>query len=165
MVLNTCFSVVRSASTSGVVLNTCFSVVRSASTSGVVLNTCFSVVRSASTSGVVLNTCFSVVRSASTSGVVLNTCFSVVRSASTSGVVLNTCGWVRGGGYQALLHAAGAFEGTPLPQPLYLDRPSMRRNSPRVSSQHTNSPSAIHPGTNNAFICIALYSYILLCLW
>ena len=25
-------------------------------------------------------------------------------------MVINTCGWVRGGGYQSLVHAAGAFE-------------------------------------------------------
>ena len=32
------------------------------------------------------------------------------RKTNVSGVVINTCGWVRGGGYQSLVHAAGAFE-------------------------------------------------------
>ena len=27
--------------------------------------------------------------------------------------MINSCGWVDGGGYKALLHAARAFEGTP----------------------------------------------------
>jgi len=30
--------------------------------------------------------------------------------ANISGVIINTCGWVKEGGYQALVHAAGAFE-------------------------------------------------------
>lgn len=30
--------------------------------------------------------------------------------ARTSGVIINTCGWVKGGGYKQLLHAATAFE-------------------------------------------------------
>lgn len=30
--------------------------------------------------------------------------------ANSSGTIINTCGWVRGGGYQSLVHAAGAFE-------------------------------------------------------
>ena len=29
--------------------------------------------------------------------------------------MINTCGWVDGGGYKALLHAANAFEGTYIP--------------------------------------------------
>jgi len=32
------------------------------------------------------------------------------KKVNTGGVIINTCGWVRGGGYQALKHAAGAFE-------------------------------------------------------
>jgi hypothetical protein len=32
-------------------------------------------------------------------------------SANISGAIINTCGWVRGGGYQAIIHAATAFEG------------------------------------------------------
>lgn len=32
-------------------------------------------------------------------------------SANIGGVVINTCGWVRQGGYQAIVHTAGAFEG------------------------------------------------------
>ena len=32
-------------------------------------------------------------------------------AARTGGCVINTCGWVDGGGYKALLHAAKAFEG------------------------------------------------------
>ncbi|ELU18019.1 hypothetical protein CAPTEDRAFT_222774 [Capitella teleta] len=30
--------------------------------------------------------------------------------ANISGAIINTCGWVRGGGYQAIVHAATAFE-------------------------------------------------------
>lgn len=30
--------------------------------------------------------------------------------ANTSGVIVNTCGWVRGGGYQTIIHAAESFE-------------------------------------------------------
>ena len=32
-------------------------------------------------------------------------------AANVSGVVINSCGWVRGGGYQSLIHVSGAFEG------------------------------------------------------
>ena len=32
-------------------------------------------------------------------------------AAKVSGCIINTCGWVDGLGYQALLHAAKAFEG------------------------------------------------------
>ncbi|XP_056387452.1 polyribonucleotide 5'-hydroxyl-kinase Clp1 isoform X3 [Hyla sarda] len=32
------------------------------------------------------------------------------RRASVSGCLINTCGWVKGSGYQALIHAASAFE-------------------------------------------------------
>lgn len=32
------------------------------------------------------------------------------RRAAVGGCVINTCGWVRGSGYQALVHAASAFE-------------------------------------------------------
>ncbi|KAG8546654.1 hypothetical protein GDO81_030109 [Engystomops pustulosus] len=32
------------------------------------------------------------------------------RRASISGSLINTCGWVKGSGYQALIHAASAFE-------------------------------------------------------
>ena len=31
--------------------------------------------------------------------------------ANIGGLIINTCGWVRGAGYQLLVHAAGAFEG------------------------------------------------------
>ena len=31
--------------------------------------------------------------------------------AKTGGCIINTCGWVDGGGYKILLHAAHAFEG------------------------------------------------------
>ena len=31
--------------------------------------------------------------------------------AKTGGCVINTCGWVDGGGYKVLLHAAKSFEG------------------------------------------------------
>ncbi|XP_032823441.1 polyribonucleotide 5'-hydroxyl-kinase Clp1 isoform X1 [Petromyzon marinus] len=34
----------------------------------------------------------------------------VNRRAAISGCVINTCGWVKGAGYQALIHAATAFE-------------------------------------------------------
>ncbi|XP_009879366.1 PREDICTED: polyribonucleotide 5'-hydroxyl-kinase Clp1, partial [Charadrius vociferus] len=34
----------------------------------------------------------------------------VTRRASVSGCLINTCGWVKGSGYQALVHAASAFE-------------------------------------------------------
>ncbi|XP_074653182.1 polyribonucleotide 5'-hydroxyl-kinase Clp1-like [Tubulanus polymorphus] len=34
----------------------------------------------------------------------------VSKKANASGIIINTCGWVRGGGYQCLIHAAGAFE-------------------------------------------------------
>lgn len=32
------------------------------------------------------------------------------RRAAVSGCIINTCGWVKGGGYQAIIHAASAFE-------------------------------------------------------
>jgi len=32
-------------------------------------------------------------------------------AANVSGIVINTCGWLRGGIYQSIVHAAGAFEG------------------------------------------------------
>ncbi|XP_064647786.1 polyribonucleotide 5'-hydroxyl-kinase Clp1-like [Lineus longissimus] len=32
------------------------------------------------------------------------------KKANTSGIIINTCGWVRSGGYQCIIHAAGAFE-------------------------------------------------------
>jgi polynucleotide 5'-kinase involved in rRNA processing len=36
---------------------------------------------------------------------ILNFCLDAV-----SGVIINTCGWVKGQGYQMLIHAAKAFE-------------------------------------------------------
>ncbi|NWJ00280.1 CLP1 kinase, partial [Crypturellus undulatus] len=41
---------------------------------------------------------------------VFNQRCEVNRRASVSGCVINTCGWVKGSGYQALVHAASAFE-------------------------------------------------------
>ncbi|XP_006875816.1 PREDICTED: polyribonucleotide 5'-hydroxyl-kinase Clp1 isoform X2 [Chrysochloris asiatica] len=41
---------------------------------------------------------------------VFNQRCEVNRKASVSGCVINTCGWVKGSGYQALVHAASAFE-------------------------------------------------------
>ncbi|XP_078064649.1 polyribonucleotide 5'-hydroxyl-kinase Clp1 [Mustelus asterias] len=41
---------------------------------------------------------------------VFNQRCEVNRRAATSGCVINTCGWVKGSGYQALVHAASAFE-------------------------------------------------------
>lgn len=41
---------------------------------------------------------------------VFNQRCEVNRRASVSGCVINTCGWVKGYGYQALVHAASAFE-------------------------------------------------------
>ena len=36
-----------------------------------------------------------------------------ILTAKTGGCVINTCGWVDGGGYKSLLHAAKTFEGNP----------------------------------------------------
>lgn len=48
-------------------------------------------------------------------------CFLAV---SISGVIINTGGWIKGGGYDSLKHAAGSFEGgisqTPHPFLTYL---------------------------------------------
>ncbi|XP_067834853.1 LOW QUALITY PROTEIN: polyribonucleotide 5'-hydroxyl-kinase Clp1-like [Heptranchias perlo] len=41
---------------------------------------------------------------------VFNQRCEVNRRAAASGCVINTCGWVKGSGYQALVHAASAFE-------------------------------------------------------
>uniref|UniRef100_A0A8C5X233 Cleavage factor polyribonucleotide kinase subunit 1 n=1 Tax=Malurus cyaneus samueli TaxID=2593467 RepID=A0A8C5X233_9PASS len=41
---------------------------------------------------------------------VFNQRCEVNRRASVSGCVINTCGWVKSSGYQALVHAASAFE-------------------------------------------------------
>lgn len=35
----------------------------------------------------------------------------IVFLVSISGVVINTGGWIKGGGYDSLKHAAGSFEG------------------------------------------------------
>jgi polyribonucleotide 5'-hydroxyl-kinase len=36
-------------------------------------------------------------------------CVSLL-AANTSGIIINTCGWIKGGGYQSLVHTAGSFE-------------------------------------------------------
>ncbi|XP_043940040.1 polyribonucleotide 5'-hydroxyl-kinase Clp1 isoform X2 [Protopterus annectens] len=41
---------------------------------------------------------------------VFNQRCEVNRKAAVSGCVINTCGWVKGSGYQALVHTASAFE-------------------------------------------------------
>ncbi|KAG8131756.1 hypothetical protein E2320_009659 [Naja naja] len=41
---------------------------------------------------------------------VCNQCCEVNCRASISGCIINTCGWVKGSGYQALVHVASAFE-------------------------------------------------------
>ncbi|MGH0164892.1 UNVERIFIED_CONTAM: hypothetical protein FKN15_047971 [Acipenser sinensis] len=43
-------------------------------------------------------------------GTVFNQRCEVNRRACSSGCVINPCGWVKGSGYQALVHAASAFE-------------------------------------------------------
>lgn len=40
-----------------------------------------------------------------------NLMFLFVILANISGIIVNTCGWIKGSGYQALKHAAQAFEG------------------------------------------------------
>ena len=37
-------------------------------------------------------------------------CFLCFSPANASGVIINTCGWIKGLGYQSLVHAVTAFE-------------------------------------------------------